>query len=325
MVKNNNSRVHHWWPVVLQRYWTDKKGDVSWINSNAEVQKKRAKNRQIGKTHRGHTMDKGSVWELNFEDIFSDVDNAIPDLLNVLQSLKPFGKTPREFVKLISISLRKEKKFKDICKFYELDDDVRRSLLLLIYSLLIRSPAKRLGYENYPKMFGLERDENVGKDNMFQCYSVAKKLCENSLNSDQFFVAIHSPPYSKPFLFGDGNLDWLTNNLVMNRIDGKTLVPLTPRLCVYFCTPPRGSSEPNFAAFTAAPWQVNQINDFVQIHSKNHLFFRGRKPKLMKEFEANQFLFYKDRSDMLIEMLDDIAGVKKPNSYFGYMPYLDGK
>ena len=33
MSNPQRSKNHHWWPVGLQRYWTDKKGYVSWIET----------------------------------------------------------------------------------------------------------------------------------------------------------------------------------------------------------------------------------------------------------------------------------------------------
>lgn len=68
--------------------------------------------------------------------------------------------------------------------------------------------------------------------------------------------------------------------------------------------------SPNFAAFNAAPWIVDWINDLTQIYSKDKLFFHGQPPKLTEAFREGKFFTLKKRSDALIEMLDEIAGIK---------------
>ena len=64
---SSNSREHHWWPVALQAYWTDSRGNVSWIDPGGKIQKKKAKNRKIAKKSHGHSLFRGSDWETNFE------------------------------------------------------------------------------------------------------------------------------------------------------------------------------------------------------------------------------------------------------------------
>ena len=313
MVRGNKSkRNHHWWPVGLQRYWADRTGDVSWIEPNGKIEKKRAVNRKIGFKIHGHTIFRGTDWESNFEDEF-DIDNEVHKIISVLQRMKPFGRTPKEFFALIRMLGKKDRSLRDMCKFYHLDEELRRNLLLLMYSLLIRSPGNRSRYEGYPKMIGLPPDEEVGKVNMVQTYRIAKKLCQKGLTSNQYFVLIHSP--LKKFVFGDGSLDWLTSSLVANRIHGRTLLPLTPHLCVYFCTPMSMRRTPNCASLSVAPWMVDWVNEITQVYSKDKIFFGGRPPKITDAFRQHQFLEHKEKTDALIDMLDEIAGIKKHRNF----------
>lgn len=307
MSASEASKNHHWWPVGLQYYWTDNQGDVWWIEPNDSIHHKRSANRKVGYKIHGHTFLRDSPWKTNFEGEF-DIDNEVPNLVKTLQSLKGIGARPSDFGYLLKLLLKRDRKLSDLCRFYDLDETVHRNLLLLIFSLLFRSPASRSRYENYPVSLGLPPNEDVGKANMRQYYRMAKKLCQEGLISNQYFVLIRSP--FKKFICGDGYLDWLSGNVNLNRIDGRALVPLTPHLCIFFCTPRIMRRSPNFAAFNAAPWIVDWINDLTQIYSKDKLFFHGQPPKLTEAFREGKFFTLKKRSDALIEMLDEIAGIK---------------
>ena len=312
MESGQKKRNHHWWPVGLQSYWADRAGDVSWITPDGKIDKKRFVNRRIGFKIHGHTIFRGTAWESNFEDEF-DIDNEVHNIINALLRMKPFGRTPREFFALIKMLVKKDRSLRDMCKFYHLDDGLHRDLLLLIHSLLIRSPRNRSRYEGYPRSFGRPPDEEVGKANMVQYYRIAKKLCQNGLISNQYFVLMHSP--LKKFIFGDGSLDWLTSGLLANRVNGRALLPLTPQLCVYFCTPISMRSTPNCASLSVAPWMVDWVNDITQIYSRDKLFYLGRPPEINDAFRQRQFLEHKAKGDALIEMLDEIAGMKKNRSF----------
>lgn len=308
MASGKKSKNHHWWPVGLQSYWADRAGDVSWIKPDGKIEKKRSVNRKIGFKIHGHTIYRGTVWESHFEDEF-DIDNKVHEIIPALQGMKPFGRTPKEFFVLIKMLGKKDRSLRDMCKFYHMDEELHRNLLLLIHSLLIRSPGNRSRYEGYPKMIGLPPDEEVGKANMAQNYQIAKQLCQKGLISNQYLVLMHSP--LKKFIFGDGSLDWLTSGLVANRINGRTLLPLTPHLCVYFCTPMSMPSTPNCAALSVAPRMVDWMNDITQIYSKDKLFFLGKPPKIIDAFRQGHFLEHKKKTDALIDMLDEIAGINK--------------
>ncbi len=305
MTGNQKSREHHWWPVVLQKHWADKNGDVWWIEPNGKIGKKRANKRKIAYKSHGHTMLQGSLWETNFEDDFLSADDSIPRVIDALLELKPFGRTLAEFLSSIRLLFKRDRKLRDLCKFYHLDESVQRELLLLLLSLLIRSPAHRDKYERYPSIFGLPASEDVGKGNMYQNFRFAKRLCEQELISNQYFVLVHSP--LKKFIFGDGTLDWVTSSLLANRICGQVLMPLTPHLCVYFCTPRIMYSTPNCASLSAAPWMVDWINNIVQVYSRDKLFFLGKPPVLTESFRQRQFFEHEKRADALIEMFDGLV------------------
>lgn len=307
-IKKQRNKRHHWWPVALQSYWKDKEDYVSWIEPCGRIDRKKPDNRKIGLKIHGHTIDRGGVWETNFEDEFK-IDNEVHSVVASLRQLKPLGWKPSEFLMLLKLLLRKDRSLRDMSKYYQLDERLHRNLLLLLFSLVIRSPANRNRYESYPQLLGLPPDEDVGKMNMYQSYSIAKGLCVDGPLSNQFFVLLHSP--HKKFLFGDGSLDWLTPCLNGFKVRGKVLVPLTPHLCVYFCTPNAMPASPNCASLIAAPWMVDWVNEITQVYSRDKLFFLGKAPKLSESFKQVQFQAHKTKTDALVEMLDEISGMKK--------------
>ena len=136
-------------------------------------------------------------------------------------------------------------------------------------------------------------------------------LCESDSSNPgavQLFVLLHSP--SDHFLFGDGSLDWLTDGLMTLRINGKMIMPLTPQLCVYFCTPQSMRSYLNCISMVATPWIVDRVNEVTQIYSRDRLFFLGKVPILTDAFRQQKFLRHGYRQDSLIDYLEHTAGIK---------------
>jgi hypothetical protein len=87
---------------------------------------------------------------------------------------------------------------------------------------------------------------------------------------------------------------------------------------VFFCTPRSMRLKPNCASLTAAPWMVDWVNEIVQIYSKDKLFFLGKAPELTDAFRRGQFLEHKKKTDALIEMLEEVAGITKPAPIHGF-------
>lgn len=250
---------------------------------------------------------------MNFESEF-DIDSQVHDIIARLRQLRPLGYTRSESLALLGLVLKKDRKLADFCKFYHIDDRYSRDLLLLIYSLLIRSPSNRFKNASFPSRFGLPMNEDVGKANMRQSYLLAKRAYQSGAMTNRFFTVLHSD--WKKFICGDGYLDWLSGSLPSVR--GRALIPLTPKLCIYVCTPMVMRKDRNCASLRAAPWMVEQINEIVQIYSRDKLFFLGRRPKITNEFKKRDFLEHSDYSVNLLDMLDEISEPKsmRPSSRF---------
>ena len=141
---------------------------------------------------------------------------------------------------------------------------------------------------------------------MAQDYRHAKKICQDGLPRNRYFILLHSP--FKRFIVGDGYLDTLIATLDTSFVRGRALVLLTPKLCVYVCTPMQMPPSPNCVALSAAPWMVDWINEITQVYAKDRLFFLGKPPTLKEHFRRGAFLEYEHHSDAFIQMLDGIAG-----------------
>lgn len=302
---SGQSRDHHWWPVALQSYWTDRDGYLSWTDSAGVVEKKKPKNRKIALRAHGHTIHKGSVWELNFEGEFGDIDNKVHMLIEVLQGLKPLGAKFQDIWAIILLVVNKNRSASDFAKFYKIEPKIHSSLLLLILSILIRSPKSRNLFERYSELLGLPSNESVGKANMQQAYSSAKKLCASARCEKYFFVVLHSQ--FKKFNFGDGSLDLITSSLSSNWATGKTLIPLTPKICVYAYAPSVMPRNVNCAVIAAPAWMVDRINSITQIYSRDRVFFLGKKPTLEPSFTRKEFLVHDVEYDGLLRILESVA------------------
>ena len=173
----------------------------------------------------------------------------------------------------------------------------------------------RWTYENFPARFGLPINENIGKANMRQSYLLAKKLCQQGVMTNRAFVVLHSD--HERFISGDGYLDLMTGSLQASRIDGRIVVPLTPNICIYVCTPMAMRTDRNCYAVRVPPWVVKQINQITQVYSRDRLFYLGKPPALTAEFEKRQFLQYTSPSIDILEALDAIA---QPKSEWMMLP-----
>lgn len=312
MVGESRSKNHHWWPVGLQSYWSDENGDVSWIDPDGNTDKKKSVKRKIGFKIHGHTLFRGDVWgETNFEDEF-DIDNEVHRVVDNLEALKPLGQPFSKFESWWKSIRKKDRVLTETCAKHHIEDQASRDVLLLLYSLLIRSPSYRSKYENFPAQFGLPVSENVGKANMRQSYLLAKKLCQKGLMTNRFFVILHSD-HSR-FICGDGYLDWLSGSLQANQVSGRALIPLTPHLCIYICTPIAMRTNRNCAAIRAAPWMVERVNEITQVYSRDRLFFLGRKPRLTDDFLKRQFL---EHSNYRVDLLDQLDEIAQPEPRWG--------
>jgi hypothetical protein len=290
----------------LQKYWRDSSGNVFWVNASGQTASMPGDWRKIGSTEYGHSAIIDTVWQTNFEEQFT-IDSKVHDIVKKLESMRPQETLSHTSVGLAAHFQDGHQNIPDTCYYHHIKEPLRRELLLLICSLLIRSPANRFAYENAPLIAGLPPNQDVGKINMRAIYKSAKKICRLGKASNQYFVLLHSP--EKRFVFGDGALDWLTESVMTNRLHGQALIALTPSICIYVTTPLAMGSSINCASLIATSFMVDQVNEIIQIYSKERLFYCGPPPRLSENFLANQFLAHRVKHDPFLASLDKIAGL----------------
>ena len=241
----SKSKRHHWWPKRIHaRYWTNSEGKVCRVGPDGKADARNPNKKRTGQKLRGHKILPGKVWATNFEDEFQ-IDNYMHEIISRIRKMvppdevfftsdenhKPFGQDARSGDGAVC--------------FNHVEETLHRKILEFLLSLLIRSPAKRERYNSAPQLIGLPPAEEVGKANMISAFNTAQNLCRKGSVRNQFFVLLHSP--SAQFVFGDGCLVCMTDSVTANRLEGKALVPLTPGICVYVCTPLKMNALSNCA------------------------------------------------------------------------------
>lgn len=260
-------------------------------------------------------MRGGGVWETSFEDMF-DIDDKVHAIVANLSSFEPPVSPNFLFFRLLEYVEPFNGLEAENVRRYKMDEEDQRDLLLLIYSLLIRSPGFRWRCERLPKVFGLPENEGVGTANIHNNFRSAKRLCKNKFFPLLHFVILRNR--GRNFVAGDGYLDWLTGGLIADRVSGCALLPLTPSLCVYVRSlQSRGSEAPDCTAISVGSKVVDQINDLTQIYSGRKLFFKGKPPKLTEHFKNGEYLQHSNFIDPFIDKLDEKAGRKGTPNFLG--------
>ena len=286
----------------------DKNGDVSWIDPDGALGKKKAKNRKIGYRRHGHTIAPNANGEYNFEDEFA-VDGKIHHVIKQLEDLKPFGSKLVDVFRLVRYIFKQPRNFMDICSSYSLDYTLRKDAVLLVHSIIMRSPQTTSSMCEYPELFGLPTSEDVGKINLLQNYSSFRKSLSPSKLSNVHILLIHSA--SGRFVFGDGCFQSLSSVYGGQMILGRAILALTPNLCVYLCAPLTILSSSNCTSICAPAQMISEINELTQIYSKNRIFFRGKIPKTTPEFQSAEFGVLEGGRNSLIDLLDAISGARE--------------
>ncbi len=77
-------------------------------------------------------------------------------------------------------------------------------------------------------------------------------------------------------------------------------------------------TDRNCYSLRAPPWLVDRMNEITQVYSRDRLFFLGKKPRILPDFQARKFLQYTDLDIDLIRHLDEIA---QPKSRWSLIPF----
>jgi hypothetical protein len=308
------SSRHHWWPVGLQSYWATL-GIVKWITHTGETDSKKYENENIAKKLRGHTIViDPTYWRENFEDSFGRADDSIHRVAKScirLFSLTMFGKLVWRAAKT---RIKRKTGIEDFAEHFKIDPILRRDLINLCLSLLIRSPRNRFQLERVGASFGLPANEEVGKMNMkIQVDGLARHY-NDSFRGNVFPLIIYSQVAE--FVFGDGLLDGISSSIGQGILRGHALVPLTPHICIFLATPHSIRHDRDARILYAQSWLVDEINSITQVYSKSQLFYASKKPKLSEFFSRNEHMSYSGHVNNTVRTLLDLCGERKQTRIF---------
>lgn len=291
------SERHHWWPECVSSHWADEKGRVHWLLPSGEVRCSSPK--ELGVIRDGHTIKLGqrpedeTEWDENFESEFEIADNSFSDLITWLNSLSRDD---------TFISGPLSHRFSPVTT----SDDEFKRLVTCMVSLAIRTPmnreaAVRLAEHFRGPLAGRERNALIGA-NMFRDQKGAIEI----LGTSGKFVVLFSP--EREFVYGDGFFHNLRSPL-QRPLSTKMLVPVTPRISVLFAQPMSYMTDPKFCTLVITADEAANLNQAVQVYSRNALFYRSEKPDVMDAYRSGKHFVYTDRNNPVDRLIQEIPGV----------------
>ena len=289
MTKLKTAR-HHWWPKGVSRHWEDSNGLTYRLTPDGSRSESRAKN--FGSITNAHQIRFSPVseWNEDFEDIYSDIDNKSPDLINWIKNL---DRKPKKRLQL------SRSRFQSL----PITDDRFRDVVELLVSFVTRSPRIReLVISQIEPMIGeisKRESKNIISGNLRHCQDVIMKRLESKGK-----LLILFTPSDEEFIFGDG---FFSNFFLpcdrFTRTPTKILLPLLPQVSVlYVLRDLSYDSESRLMTITASNNEILELNNIVQIYSKREIFYRSLMPDITQEFQQNLHLEFGD-SDHIVEWL----------------------
>jgi hypothetical protein len=210
--------------------------------------------------------------------------------------------------------IKRKTGIEDFAEHFKIDPILRRDLINLCLSLLIRSPRNRFQLERVRASFGLPANEEVGKMNMkIQVDGLARHY-NDSFRGNVFPLIIYSQVAE--FVFGDGLLDGISSSIGQGILRGHALVPLTPHICIFLATPHSIRHDRDARILYAQSWLVDEINSITQVYSKSQLFYASKKPKLSEFFSRNEHMSYSGHVNNTVRTLLDLCGERKQTRIF---------
>lgn len=288
--------LHHWWPKSLSSFWTDAEDCV--VRVTPKGTEHRSPPAQFGGITNGHAVKLNGPWSFSFESKFDQIDSRLPYLVEELLKFES---------KLSCHSLPIEERLKTQPATDQFLDELGSTLA----SLIARSPCHRNSIEKttayYQKRMGFDQpsvDKNLININL------ASKLDAISSNfrGGKYIIAYSD---EAEFIFGDGFYTNMSNERPLGH--RKTVLPLTPVMCVIYTHPTKHLIEPKLMTIRIAKEEVLQFNELVQIYSKDQLFYRSQKPILLDSFTRGEFLSFRYHEVAWLEQfLDAVHRYREP-------------
>lgn len=293
MAKPLKTELHHWWPKSLSQFWANNDGFITKLSSDgSEVRSQPKRFGAIKNAHHVKMGDPSGLWDSTFETKFNKADNQFPDLIEWLYELD-FG------------PLLPKSTFQKRFKTQEISKQERRRLAECLASLITRSPCSRnnvkITVEYYrqtlPKK-DRETDKSLIAANMFHVYEA---FVHRISMGGKFAVLIAD---GSEFIFGEGFL----HNFPIPAdtfFDPRCVIPLTPNVAVLFTSPLQYRTKPELVTMQLTEKEVRMINGWVQIYSKDNVFYRNENPEILANFAEREFQQLRFHSNQWLDQLID--------------------
>lgn len=292
------SEQHHWWPTCLSRHWARDDGGVTWLR--ADGTEKSARPRSFGAIGNGHFMKLGqegsgpTVWDQNFERVFQNSDDYIPQVIAYLEGMT--------FEARLHLPLR------DRFLYGAIPDDLFDHLIEALVSLAIRSPMTREAAVGLAERLRGALPERERNSLIAANIRDMQKYAFRSLRGRGKVAVIYSP--YRELVFGDGfyhNLTSVSSPLITARI----LAPLTPRLAVLYAVPMSYEPKPRLSTLVIHAEHATMLNDAVQVYARNAIFYRSEKPEIRDHFTIGSHMRYSSPENPVEEIVYSMPGIRR--------------
>ncbi|MCX7296053.1 MAG: DUF4238 domain-containing protein [Hyphomicrobiales bacterium] len=268
---------HHWWPQSLSKSWVGADGGVTQLSwDESEVRSKPSNFAAIRNAHH-ITRGNDSPWNTTFEPVFDKADSTFPDLVDWLLTIE-------------ASTSRSKSSFHDRFRVQSLSGDRRAQLAECLSSLVVRSPRSRnnikITIESYLSNDNIEEhyvDKTLIAANMHASHGIFTSV----INGGGRFIALICD--ESELVYGDGFL----HNFPIGTdrpISGRFIIPVLPSLAILFVQPLAYRPQPELITMRLHEKEVTFLNQIVQVYSKNHIFYRNIKPKIIEEFRRREHL-----------------------------------
>ena len=308
VVNKTKSERHHWWPKCVSTHWESEQGGVTRITPNGNEVTSKPEN--FGVIGNGHIIKLGqpgeqTSWDQNFESFFSKADGNFPkliDLLKQLPSVPKFGNA-------------RTQRFTS----HEVSDDVFRGAIESVTSLSVRSPMTRETCVSLAEKFrGPLPPHQRNAIIALNMRDIHQRAIQNFGMRGKLAV-LFSP--AREFIFGDGfyhNIGTPGNVTMTPRI----LAPLTPRIAVLYAIPRQHRLDQRFFTLVIDAKEAEELNNTVQIYSRNEIFYSNEKPELIDEYRQGKHLQYRFMRNPVEAYVDSMPGVTPRDTSYDFLDEL---
>jgi hypothetical protein len=295
-VSKKKSERHHWWPECVSRNWADDAAGVHWLLPDGC--ERRARPDAFGVIGNGHYIKLGNTpgevtpWDQNFEDEFQKADAQFPGVISWLEGLHY---EPR-------IGQRRRDRFVP----QPATDEQFVRMVESLTSLAIRSPMTRAAAVSLAERLRGPLPEWERNSLIAANLRDMHRRAMQAVSERGKATAILSP--DREFIFGDGFYHNLTAG-GMAPSSPRILAPLTPRLAVLYAIPTRYTVEPRLSTLVIGADEAENLNQVVQVYSREAIYYRTDRPELIDDFRAAKHLRYTSSRNIVETIIHDMLGV----------------